>query len=70
MAMRTYIVVGMMIVTIIDIIKVNMPTIVLMPVPRLPGIPIGGIVVPVPGRSPNGIGGSIQVHHHGPFRYL
>lgn len=34
-----------------------------------PRVPIGGVIIPVPGRVPDGVRGQINILHHGPACY-
>jgi hypothetical protein len=54
----------------IMIVPVIMIAIIIMPVVWAPGIPVGWIISPIPGRSPSYIGRSIHVGYYRPGLHL
>lgn len=54
------------VMSVIIVVHVIMVSIVSMPVKRAPGIPVNGIVVPIPRRMPGDVAGKIYISNYRP----
>ena len=64
--MCVVVVAGVVIIPVVVWIPVIMISVIVVPVVGLPGIPVNGVIAPVPCRAPDHIGGMINESYHRP----